>query len=280
MSEGLLRQTSNKFKLLISLLVVGFSIETNAQISECKIVTAELQVMFGSKIRPATMLPFWQNINEECKSTGEYYQKLGSIYLLAGNFDLAKKAYSDGLKFNDDFKFALLAGFADVDANLAMRGIDRDKNSQSAEKLYREVISEFPDNNYAYAQFSVLLLDLGRYDESIVLANQANQLMENYISYRNLTIIYQEHKGEPQKAVESGVAALELSTLLESDRLMMLALAKAYSDLDGYPESLEVIKALMAKDPNIQKYPKFNDTVKEIRDKAYRFTHSDKNSNT
>jgi predicted CXXCH cytochrome family protein len=115
---------------------------------------------------------------------------LGNLYVNIGQENKALENYLLAIDIDN--------GFYPAKINLAMLYNKRGEN-KAAEKLFREVIADNPEQADLYFSFGLLLAEMKKYKEAAEVLEKAGQLMpERSRIFYNLAMIYQ-HFGDDKK---------------------------------------------------------------------------------
>ncbi len=159
----------------------------------------------------------------------------GNKMMKEGNYDAALKNYNDALKIEKDFRIYYQRGVAFI----------KNGNLDSAKASYEACIKLKPDFVAAYNALGSVYFAMGKYQDAAtnfekVLPDLKNNSDKDKIK-KNLSLVYAKLASEynndnnPKKAVEALKKAISYSNYDAA----YLELAKTYSDLGKYDESLD-----------------------------------------
>ncbi|MCC2616312.1 tetratricopeptide repeat protein [Aestuariibacter halophilus] len=225
-------------------------------------------MLFVQQLPVVEGLAYWKAAPEGCSDSGFYYHKLGGLYLNLKDYESARKAYQQGLIYDDHFRPILLASIGESYAQPAMRGDNVEHNARLAEEHYQSTLETYPDHYIVTQFYASFLLHFERYDEAIEYAERSNRATPNYLSMRNLTILYMEHQNAPEKALAMGELAMKNMGHFNTDLELQLAIIRAYAEIGNFRQSVQEMKTLVEKNNKVLDDPRFNDMYAYIRELA------------
>lgn len=200
-------------------------------------------------------IDFWLDFESKCNDSDFYYLKLGWLFIEAGDFNKANKAFVSGSKITGAYQVDIELGLIDLTFQRATRGLNLDLALVNKSKREMELfIKDNLNRSDAYALMSGIQLVLKEYQTSIKYAEKAIEFGHIPVAYRNMAISYGQ-LGKAGETVEFAGKAVGLSPSLEGDRDLMLAASMGYYELGNIELAYGTMRLLIDANPSLIKDP-------------------------
>ena len=232
---------------ILYFIFLGFGSAFGATVNTCEkewdeVLTSKSLSSYDSKIE------YWKSKSKLCSKTGIYEFRVGHLYTMSGQLSKAESAFNKGLSYKTGYRKELLSGLASLYL--------KKRDWTSAESLNNSIITEYPQWYDGYQGLGTVKLIQGKFKEAIDLLNKSNQLTPSAVSYRHLTIAYNQ-VGDHTNAAKSINAAFEMDSKIQSDRDPMLAAAISYARLGKYKVADGLLAMLLKARPEVQNDKEF-----------------------
>lgn len=212
-----------------------------------------------------TKLNYWKSLkNKNCSATGLYHYKLAWLYVMNGEYDVAKQQFKTASKKPTNYKKEIELSLVDLYFQQAARNKTRQSEYLNlAEKGYKNYIKKYPNYGSGYSQMTDLMLLRNNFKQVIAYGEKAVALKALRPPYRSLTIAYQR-LNQPDKSVENYKKAYGYDKGVLKDLDFMISVAAAYAEIGQYQMSKGALVILARNHKGVEKTESFKMIAKYI----------------